>query len=97
MVKYAVHHNADPGLMALTDKGLKLFIGSQPPVHLPEISGVITVGGGFKQRADVESGTAKLLHMGDPRRQPVEGTGCRICIVRGRFLFFLSVVFFWGA
>ena len=54
MVEHTVHHDSDSQLVRLFHKSGKVFIVTKPLVHSLIILGVIPMGGGLKQRSDID-------------------------------------------
>ena len=71
MVEHTVHHHMDTGFVAFFNKIFEILVVTQTAVHFLIILRVIAVGGGFKERADIDGRHAQVLHMVDPGKKPI--------------------------
>ena len=76
VVEHPVYHHADAVPVTMLYECLKILVGSQPPVYRPVVPGVVAVGTGLKQRADVDAVEAHIRYVGDPADQLVKAM-CR--------------------
>ena len=80
VVEHAVHHHPDIQFMRFLHKFPEIFIVSQPSVHQPVISRIISVRGGFKQGTYIYCRASDLSDMRQPFHQALEPVR-HLCLV----------------
>ena len=80
VVEHAVHHHPDIQFMRFLHKFPEIFIVSQPSVHQPVISRIISVRGGFKQGTYIYCRASDLSDMRQPFHQALKPVR-HLCLV----------------
>ena len=81
VVEHAVHHHTDAFFVGRLDKPGEVIIIPQAAVHRPVVPGVIAVGGGLEQGADVDRCAAQRGDVGQPALQLPEAVGHLLALV----------------
>ena len=69
MVKDGIHDYADPAFMCHLHKAAEVLVGSEAPVNSLIVPAVISVGGGFEDRSDVNGVASQDLEIRDSGRE----------------------------